>query len=117
MARKHKRRSGRIARELRGLTQSEEGYWRYQGTDAEGNRTRVSLGRVSKEEAIAMRDELLAGTGGIVDQRHGEPTRFAELAVRYLEGSASLRESLVLCGLLDPGLGDRVDAILVRHQG
>ena len=68
-----------------GLTQRETGLWRFQGTDAQGERVRVSLRTRDADEAVRMRDEILSGTGSIIQPTSGAPIRFIEMAESYLE--------------------------------
>lgn len=76
--------SRRRTRKLRNLTKDRDGWWRFQRTDKNG-RVRISLGTRDQEMAIAIRDEILSGTGRIIKPQRGAPTRFAEMAGRYLE--------------------------------
>ena len=73
-------------RKYRNLTRSTDGIWRFQVMNPQSKeRVRVSLGTRDLEEAVRMRDELLSGTGNLIKPRSGAPTRFAEMAERYLE--------------------------------
>ena len=89
---KKKRRSGRRARELEGLSKSRDAIdglylWRYQGPTLNGQRgIRQSLGRCSAEEAIARRDALLDGVGGFMEPKVERGVRFAGVADLYLDG-------------------------------
>ena len=73
-------------RKYRNLSRSADGIWRFQVTNPETReRTRVSLGTRDIDEAVEMKDEILSGTGNIVKPRRSAPTRFAEMAERYLD--------------------------------
>ena len=77
--------SRRRPRKLHNLSRSADGLWRFQMVNPEtGERTRISLGRVSEDEAIAMRDEILAGTGNLLKPKHGTAVRFVEVTELYL---------------------------------
>ena len=58
-------------KKFRNLTRSPEGVWHFQATNGEGKRVRVSLGTYDPDEAIKLRDEILAGTGGIIAAKRG----------------------------------------------
>ena len=49
----------RRPRKLRNLSRSADGLWRFQATNSDGKRVRISLGTRDQDEAIRMRDEIL----------------------------------------------------------
>ena len=69
-------------RKLRNLSRSPDGRWRFQMTNPETReRVRVSLGKVSEDEAIAMRDEILAHRLARGSERLGDHVRLFRRAI------------------------------------